>query len=160
MQPTSKIRAAIIIMTTTHVGLDRYTFSAREVLHARIWKGLPSETGVARFLYFSSYFLSHCRSSEVRATVIVATAGVRLSPRNLAIRSSHHESAPPLTNSCHRRTPPRLLPVPANVLTLSAGSVRILADKIYTKKRRRGKKSDVVTQRVNARRYMYIREAT
>jgi len=33
VQPTSKMHAAIIIMTTTHVGLNRYTFSAREVLH-------------------------------------------------------------------------------------------------------------------------------
>jgi len=52
--------------------------------------------------------------------------------------------------------PPWPLPVLANVLTLSAGSVRILADKIYTKKWRQEETSDVVAQRVNARRYMYI----
>lgn len=108
---------------------------ARSVTHC-IWKGPPSATEVTCFFYFSSHFLSHRRSSEVRATVIVTAAGNSASHREIS------QSVHPITKARlvdERLSPPRPLSVPANVLTLSTGSVRILADKIYTKKRRQKK---------------------
>lgn len=70
-----------------------YFLRARSVTHV-FGKG-SRRARQKSLVYFSAHFLSHRRSSEVRATVIV-TAGrcSRLSRRNLAIRSSHRESAP------------------------------------------------------------------
>jgi len=108
---------------------------ARSVTHI-FGKGQES---LVSFPYFSSHFLSHCRSSEARVITIVTAAGVRLSPSNLANPFVASRKRVSLTNGCHRRTSSRPLPVPANVLTLSAGFVRILTDKIYTKKRKQEK---------------------
>lgn len=121
-----------------------YFLRARSVTHV-FGKGRRArQKSLVSFILAVFHFLSHRRSSEARATAAVTTAGVQPSltkkSRNPFIASRKRAS---LTNGCHWRTPPpRLLPVPANVLTLSAGSVRILADKIYTKRKKKttGKK--------------------
>jgi len=58
VQPTSKIRVAIIIMTTTHVRPDRYTFSAREMLHTYLERGAERNRNRSFPLFQQSLFFS------------------------------------------------------------------------------------------------------
>lgn len=96
------------------------------------------QESLVSFISGATFFLIAVHRKP-RAIAIVTAAGVRLSPRNLANPFVASRKRTSLTNGCHRRTPSRPLPVSANVLTLSVGSVRILTDKIYMKKRRQEK---------------------
>lgn len=118
----------MIITTTSWTG-SVGILSPREVLQAYL------EAEIARFLYFSNYFLSHRRSSGTRATVIPVS--VYLSPRDLA---------EPFNNTKARVVDERLsatnavtaITCPANVLTLSGLEDRMdPEDKIYTKKEKK-----------------------
>lgn len=82
-----------------------YTFSARGV-QAYL------ETEIARFLYFSNYFLFHRRSSEARATVILCRRPASHREISRPVHRHHESKRASLTNGCRRRMLSRPLPVP------------------------------------------------
>lgn len=120
--------------------------SPREVLQAYL------ETEIARFLYF----LSHRRSSEARATVILCRRPP-LTERDLAARSSaSRKQARVVDERLSAANVVTTITCPANVLTLSAGRIVWIPRIRSTQKKKKKKKRTptviaLFSQRVKAR---------